>query len=227
MTMTDWGKRYEDSDAPLYQVVYRTLHYAIISGQVRPGEHLPEISLSHQLKVSRTPVRMALLELEKEGMVERRSGRTIVKDDLDRELRELLETREALESVAVASACRNATEDDILLLERINEEFAQALRAGNAAGGARADERFHEAVYRIADNRVLLRTLHGLESSIYGYRVKACRDNRDAEQQIRGHRRIISALKKKSEPLARRALLDHLAGQQYVNVEDAPEAKGA
>ena len=69
---------------------------------------------------------------------------------------------------------RYAKPEDIDRLIWINREFADALRAGNTAGSASADEKFHEAIYRIADNRVLLNMIRELEGALYGYRVRAC-----------------------------------------------------
>lgn len=214
MIKIDWENNYVEKNEPLYRVAYHALHYAIISGQVEPGEHLTENYIAKTLQISRTPLRMAIDELEKEGMVVRRHGRTIVQDSLDREMREILDTRSVLEGLAVVTACRKVTREDLKCLEAVNAEFAAAMRAGNIQGSARADERFHEEIYRIADNRVLLRTLHGLEGSIYGYRVRACKTAQDVEAQIRGHEDIIEALKQRREDLAEYAVKEHIRGRR-------------
>ena len=213
MNNMKWESRYADRKEPLYQTVYYQLYYAITSGQVNPGEHLAEHALSARLRVSRTPVRMALGRLEQEGLVLRSHGRTVVQDAMDRELREILETRIALESLAASSACRYAKPEDIDRLIRINREFADALRAENTAGSASADEKFHEEIYRIADNRVLLNMIRELEGALYGYRVRACETGEDAERQMKEHLRIIHGIKKKRPDLVREAVKSHILGQ--------------
>ncbi len=219
MTRFEWEEKYVGKDEPLHRMVYHALHYAIISGQVQPGEHLPEHLLSQYLKVSRTPIRTAIIELEKEGLVVRRHGRTIVQDSLDREMREILETRNALEKLAVSNACRNATEEDLQRLREMNEEFAAALRTGNVVGSARADEHFHEEIYRIADNRVVLRMLHSLEVPLYGYRIRSCKSEMDVETQIQEHAEIIDAVAGGREQEAEQAVIRHISGQNYVQYE--------
>lgn len=214
MEKFDWGNMHTEKNEPLYRLTYHALHYAIVSGQLKPGEHLAEHHIAQELQISRTPLRMAIRELEKEGMVVRRHGRTIVQDSLDREMREILETRSVLEGLAAVAACRKISGEDIQKLESINADFADALRCGNIQGSARADERFHEEIYRIADNRVLLRTMHGLEGSVYSYRVRACKTAQDVEAQIKGHEDIIEALRQGQEELAKYAVMEHIKGRR-------------
>ena len=135
-------------------------------------------------------------------------------ESMDREMRELIETRLALEHLAVREACENASDMDISLLREVNQEFAEALRAGNIQGSARADERFHEEIYRIADNSVLLRTLHGLERPMYGYRVRTCRSGADVEAQIAEHETLIESLESRDVSRAQAAVTVHLTGKR-------------
>lgn len=210
-----WTGRGPEKEQPLHQMVYEALHYAIISGQVRPGQHLTEFNLAQSLMVSRTPVRAALIRLEAEGLVTKRHGRTIVQDSLERTLREVVETRKALEKLAAAGASRKAGLREKEELKRLNSEFAKALRAGDVSASARADERFHEEISIIADNRVLLRTLRGLEEAVYGYRVRACSTVDDAERQISEHDRIIEALCSGDPGVAEKTVMFHIEGQRY------------
>ena len=118
------------------------------------------------------------------------------------------------EHLAVREACENASDMDISLLREVNQEFAEALRAGNIQGSARADERFHEEIYRIADNSVLLRTLHGLERPMYGYRVRTCRSGADVEAQIAEHETLIESLESRDVSRAQAAVTVHLTGKR-------------
>ena len=77
MNNMKWESRYADRKEPLYQTVYYQLYYAITSGQVNPGEHLAEHALSARLRVSRTPVRMALGRLRMKNFMRRSIGSLI------------------------------------------------------------------------------------------------------------------------------------------------------
>ena len=130
-------------------------------------------------------------------------------------MREILETRNALEKLAVINACRNASEEDVLCLKEINETFAKALKSGDVMCSAQTDEQFHEEIYQIADNHVLLRTLYILELPLYGYRVRACRNEQDMEEQIREHEKIIEAIVHRDELRAEKAVMNHIQGRRY------------
>ncbi|WP_346906807.1 GntR family transcriptional regulator [Faecalicatena orotica] len=221
MTAFDWENSFVDEGEPLYQMVYHALHYAIISGQLKAGDHLPESTLSEYLQVSRTPIRAAIIKLEKEGLIVRKCGRAIVQDNLKREMREMLDTRNALEKLAASTACQNARIADIKKLNQINERFANAQRIGNVREGACADECFHEEIYRIADNRVLLRMIHSLEEPMYGYRIRACKNDEVVESQIQEHKAIIRAIETGDKEMAEQAVIEHICGQKDIkfNVE--------
>ncbi|HEY1347140.1 MAG TPA: GntR family transcriptional regulator, partial [Streptosporangiaceae bacterium] len=69
-----------DKPESLTQIVYQTLRDAIISKRLLPGERVSEASLARQLRVSKTPVREALLRLQAIGLVEAdgaRGGRIV------------------------------------------------------------------------------------------------------------------------------------------------------
>src|SRR5579884_3034520 len=84
------------------------LREAILGGLFAPGDRLREEQLAEALGVSRGPVRNALLQLEREGMVVRRRNRGAIVARLSREdLEEVFSLRLAIEPVACAWAARN------------------------------------------------------------------------------------------------------------------------
>ncbi len=107
---------------PLRDVVFNTLRQAILRGELKPGERLMEIQLANKLGVSRTPIREAIRKLELEGLVLMipRKGAEVA-EITEKNLRDVLEVRCALEELAVQLAC-----------DRMDEEGVRELRA--AAG---------------------------------------------------------------------------------------------
>lgn len=101
------------------QKTYAELKALILSGRLRPSERLSESRLAERLGVSRTPLREALMKLEKEGLVvgQRNIGYSVVDVDLT-SVRDLLVVREALDVCAAELACKTATEAD---LQRIRD----------------------------------------------------------------------------------------------------------
>jgi len=73
----------------------------IISGELQPGERIPEIPLAEKLGVSRTPVRVAIRLLEQEGLLQKAGARGYkVRELNDREIKDAVEVRGVLEGLA-------------------------------------------------------------------------------------------------------------------------------
>ena len=98
--------RLEMSDQPLRDVVFRALRQAILKGKLLPGERLMEMQLAKKLGVSRTPIREAMRMLELEGLVKMvpRKGAEVA-GITEKNLRDVLEVRRALEELAIELAC--------------------------------------------------------------------------------------------------------------------------
>jgi DNA-binding GntR family transcriptional regulator len=113
------------------QMTYLELKDLILSGQLRPAERLSEQSLSQRLGVSRTPLREALMKLEKEGLVvgQRNVGYTVISFDVPA-VRQLLVVREALDVCAAELACVHATEEDFTRIRAIIAEM-EGMRDGD------------------------------------------------------------------------------------------------
>lgn len=108
--MEDSMKDMMDEYLPLRDVVFRTLRRAILKGELKPGERLMEVQLANRLGVSRTPVREAIRKLELEGlvtMIPRRGAE--VAEITEKNMRDVLEVRRALEELAVKIACEKMT----------------------------------------------------------------------------------------------------------------------
>jgi DNA-binding GntR family transcriptional regulator len=113
---------------PIVPQVHSTLHHLIVHCVLPPGSPIREKDLSEQMEVSRTPIREALLQLEKEGLVEiyPQSGTRISKISME-EVRESHFIREAMESATVRFA---AQQGDSELHKQLNtrlQEFEAAL----------------------------------------------------------------------------------------------------
>ena len=99
---------------PLRDVVFNTLRRAILRGELKPGERLMEIQLANKLGVSRTPIREAIRKLELEGLVLMipRKGAEVA-EITEKNLRDVLEVRCALEELAVQLACERIDQDKL------------------------------------------------------------------------------------------------------------------
>ena len=122
--MKEFEVNNENDYLPLRDVVFNTLRTSILTGELKPGERLMEIHLADKLGVSRTPIREAIRKLELEGlvtMIPRRGAE--VAQITEKNLRDVLEVRRALDALAVELACERITEDELAELKKACENF--------------------------------------------------------------------------------------------------------
>ncbi len=103
---------------------FNTLRQAILRGELKPGERLMEIQLANKLGVSRNPIREAIRKLELEGLVLMipRKGAEVA-EITEKNLRDVLEVRCALEELAVQLACDRMDEEGVRELRAAAETF--------------------------------------------------------------------------------------------------------
>jgi GntR family transcriptional regulator of vanillate catabolism len=115
-----------DTDRGISQTVRAqlALRDLILSGGLRPGERISELQAVETTGVSRTPVRMALVRLEEEGLLEAiPSGGFMVKAFSERDILDSIELRGTLEGLAARFAAeRGVAPRD---LEPLREALAQ------------------------------------------------------------------------------------------------------
>ena len=153
--------------ADLWQIVASRLRYAIISRQLKPGEHLRELPLANRFGVSRVPVREALIRLEHEGLVrgEPRRGAFVVGMTLA-DIRELYEVRAILEVRGARLAAEGAAPENLANLRRITQDFRVEADRGDSESLAGVDIAFHREVMTAAHHRRLLATWEPLSGII-------------------------------------------------------------
>jgi DNA-binding GntR family transcriptional regulator len=145
------------------------LRRTILEGFLVPGERLREERLASMLHVSRGPVREALLQLEREGLVVRRRHRGATVARLSRrDLEEVFSLRLALERLALQWAARHATEEECERMEeQIGRQGAELLGDVSRRFAAQLDLEFHDLVYQAAGHERLLRSWQDLRPQVY------------------------------------------------------------
>ena len=131
---------------------------SIYDGRLGPGERLVEADLAQQLGISRAPLREALHQLGKEGLVvtvPRHSKR--VQDVDSTSVDEVYSLRKILEAYAVERVIAMAGKDGVNQLRQVLAEMREAAAAGNRELTARLDVAFHSKLYDLAQHSLLER----------------------------------------------------------------------
>lgn len=142
------------------------LRELVLNGAFAPGERLSEIPLGERLGVSRTPLRLALIALEHEGLLrQHRAGGYLVNgfsvDDVD----DAIELRGVLEGTAARFAAERTSDPGVLVgLHEVVAETDELLDGDGSVEEIFADyvglnERFHAQLLELASSTVLGRSL--------------------------------------------------------------------
>jgi GntR family transcriptional regulator of vanillate catabolism len=141
----------------------------VLSGELQPGERIVEIPFAARLGVSRTPLRLALTELETEGLLERLPTRGYrVRSFSVNDIADAVDVRGVLEGMAARIVAeRGMTEEVRTELTQVVEQGRQLLEPAKHNPAAQIDaeswrlvnERFHHAIVKAAGNRALASAL--------------------------------------------------------------------
>lgn len=199
---------------PLRDVVFNTLRQAILRGKLKPGERLMEIQLANKLGVSRTPIREAIRKLELEGLVLMipRKGAEVA-EITEKNLRDVLEVRGALEELAVRLACGRMDKDDIAQLKQAALGFEAVLECDDITKIAEADVAFHDIIYLATGNRRLIQLLNNLREQMYRYRVEYLKQKECHSKLLAEHQDIIWSIENGEPDKAATITFQHIDNQ--------------
>ncbi len=191
------------------------LRLAIVRGAYAPGAALSELALAEELRVSRTPVREALKQLETEGLVRivPRVG-TFVTEPSPREIGELLELRECFAGLAARLLAARADDAACARLDQLLDVAAAALAAGDVEAAAAATSDITEAVVLAADSTKLAQTYRWHMNQLADHRLGEADalDLAAATRIVEGLRRVRDALVARDGDAAEFAMRDVARG---------------
>jgi DNA-binding GntR family transcriptional regulator len=177
---------------PLREQVHRALVGRILRDDLSPGARISDSVLAQELGVSRTPVREALLRLEREGFLEVDVGRGFfVKELSAREVREIYPIVWTLEVQALRTSPR-PTPERMAELERINHQLA--LAGDDPEARIELDLAWHRALLGECGNQRLLELVASLKALIWRYEYAYMQNDRRVPVSTRTHEEIAGAL---------------------------------
>lgn len=197
-------------DRLLGEEVTARLRDAIVSGELKPRQRLVESELAAEFGVSRTPIREAILQLERSGLVQREAYRGAVVADLDMEaLVELYAVRAALEGMAARVATPNLRDEDFRSLDHLIAVMRQAAADLSLEEYERTNLQFHEVIYTATHNRQLITLITDLLGRTTPLRRTSWRSPKSLASSMNGHEEILTALRARDALKARDAAEAH------------------
>jgi DNA-binding GntR family transcriptional regulator len=196
----------------LRDVAYSRLSDALHHIDLEPGTPLPEITLSQLLNISRTPVREALQELAKDGLIQMVNGRALtLPTPTAQELFDALRVREMLEPEVVRLAATHMPPAELETLQGLTDQMEAAAQQGDRPAWSNADRAWHEVLSYACPNKLLGQMVLQARYGMY---------RRGSDEQVpdqflidgtREHRLVVEAIAAKDGTLAAERMLEHLA----------------
>src|SRR5882724_11169114 len=195
---------------------YTVLKDTIVSLNVyeQPGDvRLDERQLAQDLGISRTPVREAMAQLEREGFVRSvpRRGIYVVRKT-KQEVIELITAWAALESMAARLITQNATDHEIARLRAMFATFENGMLHAKLDEYSEVNIEFHQTIIRMSHNRVLTDLAENLFTHMRMIRRKTIGEKDRVDRSIRDHMNIIEALEGRDTERAEDLVRNHALG---------------
>ncbi|HHX60506.1 MAG TPA: GntR family transcriptional regulator [Epulopiscium sp.] len=209
-----------DEYQPLRDIVFHTLRKAIITGELSAGERLMETQLGEKLGVSRTPIREAIRKLELEGlvvMVPRKGAQ--VAPFTQKDIKDVLEVRAALEALAVRLACKRMDERSFLRLQLVNTEYEYAAKENDIETMIEKDVEFHEVIFGATENDKLVQMFGNLGEQVHRFRIAYLKNSGASRVVQEEHMEILQALRSRDADLAAHLATTHIERQSDTIIE--------
>lgn len=173
------------------------IRQAILDGSLRPGERVVERTLASEIGASVTAVREAVIQLEAEGLITKRSNTaTNITSLTGDEIAQTFAVRHTLERMAVAEAAKHAGRGGIRLLRQLHSAAREAALAKDRHLYVQRDYAWHEAVWSTSGNAVLTATLRRVVLPLFGFSVveTVLQKDFDLLEDVQLHTPILQAI---------------------------------
>ncbi len=211
--------------ATLTSRALEALRVAIVDGRLEAGERYSVAQLAERFGVSRTPVREALLVLERQGVVRFERNRGVrVLETTAHDLEEVFALRLLLEVPATRRACALLRREDLTALERELKAMERLAGEADEAAFMAHDKRFHEIILRASGNRRLTTIVSQLRDLVRFRGASTVGRSRDLQAILAEHVVILDALRAADADAAAEAMRAHLVetGRLLLAQESAP-----
>lgn len=195
---------------PIVQQVADNLREFIVSGEIQIGDKMPtEMRLCEMLGVGRGTVREALRILQANGFIEIQPGRGafVAKteetdiDDLlswfarnEVQLKDCMEIRSAIEPLSIKLCIERSSDADVAALAKIHTKFLGAVENGDALAIAKYDERFHNKIIELSQNKLLISINRQVSEYVQSFRDKTFQLQQNVRNAVDPHTNIMHAI---------------------------------
>lgn len=193
--------------------VYELIRTDLKTGGFTPGQRLLEVELAEKYRVSRTPVREALFQLSRDGLLSGNERGYVAPRYTRKDAIERLEVKRLIDPTLAEHAAAEATPDELKALAKLHEQEKAAHAAGKVRVFAKINAQFRLAYRQMCKNNLLVRcvTLVDDQFELARARIHEVAANRELSIKLNGA--LLEAGQNRDKAAARAAMeafLDHL-----------------
>jgi DNA-binding GntR family transcriptional regulator len=184
------------SDKPLREQIYHQLVEDIIRGRINAGEKILESDLAQRFKVSRTPAREALFQLEKDGYISHRKNiGAVVKKITGQKVQEIFDVVAQLEGYAVEKFVEiHRPGIDVSPLLKLEEQMVDLAKKKQFVEYQRVNIEFHQFFINRCENETLKETVMNLRNKVYKLVIEGLSLPANIHRYLSSHRKIIQTI---------------------------------
>lgn len=192
---------------------YTFLRESITDLRIKPGNPINVKELTEYLKVSRSPVRDALIQLENEGLVTTvpKKGTFVSKIDVrrvrdERFLRSSMEEKAALEFIEICN------QSHIDKMEKILEQQRDCMP--DIRQFLRYDDDFHAVLFEALDHPYCVEIVHNMSGHYQRIRLLSLTEEHIYKQTLQAHDKILELIKEKKGIELQKLLSSHITDKR-------------
>lgn len=193
------------------QATYELIRQRILSNEYKPLQKLVETNLSESIGVSRNTIRLALLQLEKERLVEIEKNKgAVVKSFTLEEVLNYLEIRIYLERLIARSAAENISGDELKALKATLKLMQECIDSNQLDQYSDLNRQFHDIIYRASTNSQAVEFVVSIKTQLLRYHFRTILVPGRNQSSIAEHEAIYDALERGDKDAVEQAIEKHI-----------------
>lgn len=195
----------------LTEEIESILRERILKGEYGIGQRLKENQIAQELKVSRTPIREAFKQLEKEGLIQTIPNRGSFALGLTkRDIRDIYSVRATIEVLAVEWAIDRISDDEIEKLHDVLDLMEFYTKKIDSKKVSDLNKVFHETIYNATGSRFLYQILKSYQEYVEHTRKATVYCTENLDNILKEHQEIMEAIREKNRAKAVECMTEHL-----------------
>ena len=197
-------------DLRLPEKAYHIIRIAIKNLILKPGKTFLEREIADVLKMSRTPVREALIRLQSADIITLipRKG-FIVNPIVEKDIKEIYEVTESLDGLAIEIATEKITDQALQDLNKIIIDQKKYLAQDDLYQWSKKDDAFHEKITQLADNSKMINMRNIHADQLFRVRLYTINARPIPEFSIEEHEAMLTCMKIGDGKAARQLMESH------------------